>query len=132
SALGVVLWVLHASSFGQKHIRWLGLPIAFVPAFCVAWMIYRTGNPVSPYYAGLNLVLLAVSVVARWNFIESLLAVAGVTLMYLVAALAQSGELVEVKLLVNNLYFLILTGIIVVTGNYFFNRLRFREFCLSY
>ncbi len=132
SALGVVLWVLHTWSFGQKHIRWLGLPIAFVPAFCVAWMIYRTENPVSPYYAGLNLVLLAVSVVARWNFIESLLAVAGVTLMYLVAALAQSGELVEVKLLVNNVYFLILTGIIVVTGNYFFNRLRFREFCLAY
>ena len=91
SALGAVLWILHASSFGQKHVRWLGLPIAFVPAFCIAWMIYRTGDPVSPYYAGLNLVLLAVSVVARWNFIESLLAVAGVTLMYFLAAVAQSG-----------------------------------------
>lgn len=133
SALGIVLWILHASSFGQKHVRWLGLPIAFVPAFCVAWMIYRTGDPVSPYYAGLNLVLLAVSVVARWNFIESLLAVAGVTLMYFVAAAAQSGSLADDwPNFVNNLYFLSLTGIIVVTGNYFFNRLRFREFLLTY
>jgi signal transduction histidine kinase len=133
SALGAVLWILHSTSFGQKHIRWLGLPIAFVPAFCIAWMVYRTGDPVSPYYAGLNLVLLAVSVVVRWNFIESLLAVMGVTLMYFVAAVAQSGPLADDwPHFINNLYFLSLTGIIVVTGNYFFNRLRFREFCLAY
>jgi signal transduction histidine kinase len=133
SALGAVLWILHASSFGQKHVRWLGLPIAFVPAFCVAWMVYRTGDPVSPYYAGLNLILLAVSVIVRWNVIESLLAVAGVTLMYLVAAVAQSGPITKYwSGFVNNLYFLLLTGIIVVTGNFFFNRLRFREFCLAY
>ena len=132
SALGVVLWILHASSFGQRHVRWLGLPIAFVPAFCVAWMIYLKEGFDSPYYAGLNLVLLAVSVVVRWNFVESLLAVAGVTLMYLVAGAAQSSEAIVWRGIVNNLYFLILTGIIVVTGNFFFNRLRFREFCLAY
>ncbi|HTQ51453.1 MAG TPA: ATP-binding protein, partial [Candidatus Acidoferrales bacterium] len=32
----------------------------------------------------------------------------------------------------NNTYFLLLTGIIVVTGNHFFNQLRFREFALRY
>jgi len=132
SAMAAVLWILHTTSFGQKHIRWLGLPIPFVPAFCVAWMIYRSGDPASPYYAGLSLILLAVSVVVRWNFVESLLAVAGVTVMYLAAALAQSGDLATWSGIVNNLYFLVLTGIIVVTGNFFFNRLRFREFCLAY
>jgi len=34
--------------------------------------------------------------------------------------------------IVNNFYFLALTGVIVVTGNYYFNRLRFREFALRY
>ena len=32
----------------------------------------------------------------------------------------------------NNLYFLTLTGIVIVTGSYFHNRLRFREFALRY
>jgi two-component system, sensor histidine kinase PhcS len=132
SALAAVLWILHASSFGQKHVQWLGLPIPLVPAFCVAWMIYRTGDTASPYYAGLNLILLAVSVVGHWSFIESLLVVACITLMYFVAAAAQSGSLTNWPGLVNNLYFLILTGVIVVTGNSFYNRLRFREFCLTY
>ncbi len=130
SALGAVLWFLHTTSFGQKHVRWLGLPIAFAPAFCVAWMIHRTEGFDSPYYAGLNLILLAISVVVRWNFIESLLAVAGVTLMYIVAGVVQGGS--SGQGFINNLYFMVLTGIIVVTGNYFFNRLRFREFCLAY
>src|SRR5688572_11680741 len=104
SALGGVLCFLHTTSFGQKHIRWLGLWIPFVPAFCIAWMIYRTGEPASPYYAGLNLILLAVSVVVRWNFIESLLAVAGVTLMYFVAAVTQGALQADDKAgLVNNL-----------------------------
>src|SRR5829696_8184964 len=91
SALGAVLWILHASPFGQKHIRWLGLPIPFVPAFCIVWMIYRTENPISPYYAGLNLVLLAISVVGHWNLIESLIVTGGVTIMYFMAAAAQSS-----------------------------------------
>jgi signal transduction histidine kinase len=137
SALGAVLWILHASSFGQKHIRWLGLPIPFVPAFCIVWMIYRTGDPISPYYAGLNLVLLAISVVGHWNLIESLIVTGGVTIMYFLSAAAQSSFFANWSRdtqagIVNNLYFLILTGVIVVTGNTFYNRLRFREFCLAY
>src|ERR1043166_4918234 len=116
SALGVVLWILHASSFGEKHVRWLGLPIPFVPAFCVAWMVYRTGDPASPYYAGLNLVLLAISVVGHWTLIESLVVTAGITLLYFFAAVAQSGPITDWSGVVNSLYFLVLTGIIVVTG----------------
>ena len=75
SALAVVLWILHTTSVGQRHVRWLGLPIALVPAMAVAWMIYKTEGPDSPYYAGLNLVLLSVSAVVHWNIFESFLAV---------------------------------------------------------
>ena len=81
SALGAVLWFLHTTKFGHKHIRWCGLAIPFVPAFCIAWMIYRSGDTASPYYAGLNLILLAISVVGHWTFFESLIVVAGITLM---------------------------------------------------
>ena len=132
SALALVLWILHTSAFGKKHVRWLGLPIPFVPAFCIAWMIHLTGDMGSPYYAGLNLVLLAVSVVGHWTFFESLFAVAGVTLMYLVTGAVQTGPLRNWEGFINNLYFLILTGIIVVTGNAFYNRLRFSEFAAQY
>jgi len=129
SVLAGVLWFLYTTPFGQKHNQALGLPIPLLPAFFIAWMIYHTGVPTSPYYAGLNLILLAVSVVVRWDVLESLLAVGGVLLMYAAVCLLRPGS---GSVIFNNFYFLALTGIIVVTGNYFFNRLRFREFKASY
>jgi signal transduction histidine kinase len=67
--------------------------------------------------------------VVHWSLIESLLAVAGVLAMYVAAYLIATGARAQVF---NDIYFLALTGVIVVTGNYFFNRLRFREFSLRF
>jgi signal transduction histidine kinase len=131
SVLAAALWYLHRTPFGAKHYRFVGLPIALLPAAAIVWMIYQTQGPYSPYYAGLNLVMLAVSVVVRWNLLESITAVSAVLLMYLAATLPglspdQTGTFM------NNVYFLVLTGIIVIAGNYLFNRLRLQEFRLRF
>ena len=131
SALAGCIWYLHTTRVGQEHYKLLSLPIALLPAFFIAWMISETEGPVSPYYAGLNLILLAVSVVVHWSVRESLIAVGGVLLMYSSACLLK-GTKEQLPLIFNNFYFLVLTGIIVITGNHFFNRLRFREFALRY
>jgi len=131
SALVAIFWYLHTTPFGQRHYRYLGLAIPLLPAFFIALMIYDTNGPDSPYYAGLNLILLAASVVVHWNIRESLLSVAGVMVMYFAACYRQTAS-EHVSDLVNNYYFLVLTGIIVVTGNHIFNRLRYREFYLRY
>jgi signal transduction histidine kinase len=130
-ALAGGLWFLHTTQFGYRHYRLLGIPIALLPAFFIAWMIYATEGPISPYYAGLNLILLAVSVVVRWNVTESLMAVGGVQLMYLAACLLK-GTRQQLPIIFNNYYFLVLTGVIVVVGNYYFTRLHLREFTLRF
>jgi signal transduction histidine kinase len=143
SALVGLLWFLHTTAFGCKHYKLLGLPIALLPALFITWMIYvgrplesSYYGPVSPYYAALNLILLAVSVVVHWSVRESLAAIVSVLLMYSLVCLPNvlAGRLTgwEVAMIVNNYYFLVLTGITVVTGNYFFNRLRFSEFSLRF
>src|ERR1017187_9014053 len=67
SVLVGLLWFLHTTAFGRKHYKLLGLPIVLLPALFITWMIYvgkplasSYYGPVSPYYAGLNLILLAV------------------------------------------------------------------------
>ena len=82
AVLAGVLLYLHMVPFGQKRYKWFGLPIAYLPAVFICLMIYATEGPDSPYYAGLNLILLAVSVVVRWSVRESLVAVGGIMLMY--------------------------------------------------
>ncbi len=139
SILAVGLWYLHTTELGQRHYRRLGIFIALLPAFFLCWIIATAQGPLtgatSDYYAALNLILLAVSVVVRWDFWESMFCVAAIILMYLAACSLHWLEPTPKEFfnnLANNLYFLALTGIIVVVGNHFFYRLRFSEFALRY
>src|ERR1039457_7184929 len=132
SVLAVGIWFLLTTPQGQKHHRPIAISIALLPAFFICVMIYMTHQgPGSSYYAGLNLIVLAISVVVRWNVTETIIAVFGVLLMYLVTCLL-TGTREDVTIIFNNYYFLILTGIIVVVGNHFFTQLRLREFAASY
>jgi len=136
SGLAVILLGLHFKNWEPRHYRLLGLPvhrllalpIALLPAFFIAWMICIEEGVRSPYYAGLNLIVLAVSVVVRWDVWESVLAVLGVAAMYVIACLLHTPAATEAgdtsKVVFNNFYFIALTGIIVVAGNFYFNRLR--------
>lgn len=131
--IGAFLGVL-LTKLGQRHYRLLGVTLFMIPASFIAWMIYKSEGVVSPYYAGLNLVLLVLAFVLHWTFWESLAATGLVIAVYLAACLfcEKSNPANHVDLLVNNLYFLGLTGIIVVTGSYFHSRSRLREFALRF
>lgn len=131
SVLIGLFWLVVASPVGHRHHRKLGVLLAMFPATFIAWMIYATNGADSPYYAGLNLVLLVVGFVLHWTFTESLSAVSLTMLCYLSACIFSSTP-IKPGPFANNLYFLGLTGIIVVTGSYFHSRLRFREFALRF
>ena len=130
SLLIAVFWAIVVTPFGRKHPRKLGVLLALLPAFFISWMICVKQGSDSPYYAGLNLVLLLVGFVLHWTFTESLVAVSLVILMYVGACLLH-GSLFRVSF-INNLYFLALTGVIVVTGSYVQSKARFREFALRH
>jgi len=68
-------------------------------------------------YAGLNLILLAVSVVVRWSVRESIIASLSVIVMYCLACYSKT-PFHKAGIIFNNFYFLTLAAIIVVTGNY--------------
>jgi signal transduction histidine kinase len=133
SVLIGLFWLIVASPVGQRHYRTLGVTLAMFPAASIAWMIFVKDGAESPYYAGLNLVLLVVGFVLHWTFWESFAAVSLTAFLYLVACIFSSypirghgGEFF------NNIYFLFTTGLIVVIGSYVHNRLRFREFALRH
>ncbi|MGC8989745.1 MAG: ATP-binding protein, partial [Verrucomicrobiia bacterium] len=134
-ALVSVVWFLHKTDFGRKHYRFIQLFIVYIPCFFMTMMIWDSQRPDSPYYAGLNLVLLAISAVGHWPLLETVLSVAGVILMYLLFALARvlfTGVTEPGVTFGSNVYFLVVTGIIVTAGNIMYNRLAFREFTLRF
>ncbi len=128
SLLALILWGLLNTRLGQAHFRTMGMLCFILPSLFISLMIYFADGVASSYYAGLNLVLIGMTWAAQVEFTESIIASLLTVLMYVAACYAHGP--VNFSLLFTNLYFVVLTGIIVVTGSYYVNRLRFREFAL--
>ncbi|MDQ8203580.1 ATP-binding protein [Pelagicoccus sp. SDUM812003] len=130
SAIALAGWWFLKTPLGKHVYRPFGLFIFLLPSFFISLMVYFTEGAESPYYAGLNLVFVGLSWVVQMYTLDTLVAVAITLLMY-GAAVYSNGNASE-SILFNNLYFLGLTGIIVVSGTYILNRMKFREFVLRH
>ena len=129
SFLGLLGWGLYHTPLGKRHPQALGLVLAMLPAFFISWMIYDVVDPDSPYYAGLSLVLMSMALVLRWEVRLGAIASILVLGMYLAAAFGH-GAVKNFGTLFNNLYFLLLTGVIVLFGGRVHHGLRLREYKL--
>ena len=128
--LAGVFWLL-GTPWGRQYFRALGLIEVALPLFFISGMIFITDGPNSPYYAGLNLVVMGAGMVLRWSLQESIAVLLLAMTMYFAACFAH-GPAGPQNLLFNNIYFLVVTGVFVITGNYFYNHIRFREFALRF
>ncbi len=127
-SLCAVFWVL--GLLEREKPRMLaaqGIPLSPIIAIC--WMIYMTGGGNSEYYAGLNLVLVGLSLLLRWSFWNSLAMIVVCFACY-ITSIKMSPEPALPRDLYNNFFFLIVTSSFVLAGSYFYERLRFREFAL--
>jgi signal transduction histidine kinase len=132
SCLALGIWGLLRTPFSQKLHQFLSLMIALIPAFFICWMIAATEGTRSPYYAGLNLVLVCVALIMRWTVGLSAVASLSTLAMYLAACIAHGPLEGDQGHLVTNLYFLVLTSGVVIAGGNLHRSLRIREFMLRY
>lgn len=102
---------------------------SLLPMVSICLMIALTGGGESVYYAGLNLILVGLSLVLRWTFFNSLVIIAVCFATYTVSVLL-APQRPDFSLLFNNYYFLFVTSVFVLAGCYFYEKLRFREFAL--
>ena len=106
-----------------------------VPTVAIAAMIGLTEGFESPYYAGLNLVSLCAAVVLQVTVKQSIGVIVAILVCYLTASGASAALDADVpswSAIINNLYFLVLTGVVVLTGSVIVSRMRLREFALRY
>ncbi|MBX5484467.1 MAG: PP2C family protein-serine/threonine phosphatase [Myxococcaceae bacterium] len=102
-----------------------------VVSFMIALMTTDLGGFNSTYYAGLNLVLIAVNLLLPWKPIHSAINSLITILMYVGLNLVIHQEQpTHGQILINNLYFLTSTGIISTSINYVKQKLIVQEFHL--
>ena len=128
--IGVFLAIL-LTPWGKKYYRFYGITLLMLPASSVSYMIFRTEGASSPYYAGLNLTMMVLGLILRWTLQESLIAMFLVLAGYILAC-SLHGPIEARGIFINNIYFLLSTGVIVVTGNHFYSRARYHEFAARY
>ncbi|MCX6873879.1 MAG: ATP-binding protein [Verrucomicrobia bacterium] len=114
---------------GPRICYFASVSAALLPMIGICAMIARTGGGNSVYYAGLNLILVGMSLVLRWTFVNSLVVIAACFLAYATSVILAPRPL-DRTVLFNNSYFLGVTAVFVLVGCYFYEKLRFREFCL--
>ena len=128
---GLVLAALARPNWPERAYTVLCAGWYLSPSIFICLMIASTTGLNSTYYAGLNLVILAASSVIQATLLESIAAVSIILTMYVVAC-AVAAAPYNSKMAFNNGFFLFCTSAIVITGNYYYNRLRFREFALRH
>jgi sigma-B regulation protein RsbU (phosphoserine phosphatase) len=106
-----------------------GYLFSFVVGSMIALMTTDLGGFNSTYYAGLNLVVIAVNLMLPWRAVNSAVnSLLVVSLYVLLNLVFRSGVAVDTSVLVNNFYFLIATAIISVSINWVKEKLIRQEF----
>ena len=126
-----LVWIWFKSPWGNAHHRIFGATWYAIPLTMILWMIYVANDPDSPYYAGLNIILVAVGLLSPWTYRQNLISASLVVVMYvLVSVLMPTAQ--PLHHLINNTTFLLLTAVIVVAGTGASARRRRREFELRW
>ena len=126
--LGLIFWFLGKSS-SWRTAKVLAQGVALLPLVSICAMIAVTDGGNSAYYAGLNLVLVGLSLLLRWTLWNSLGMIASCFVCY-AASVWLSAVSPDPRVLFGNCYFLFVTSVFVLAGAYFYENLRFSEFKL--
>lgn len=121
-----------AYPWGQRHLRVLGSAWALSCAVAISWMIYISEGANSPYYAGLNLVIIIACLLMPYTLREATVVCSLVIALYFVACMLHRANAVDTRILFNNLYFLVLTSIIAITSCHYYNLRRIEDFRLRH
>ena len=123
---------VYASKLGKPFFR----EITFFWLLCaqgmICYMILVTEGGASPYYAGLNIAVLAVGIFLPTSVKETAFICAATLLMYLMTVLLYGINESNWQQVYNNFYFLVLVSIVTLFASYFGNQRRFEAFRLNY
>lgn len=131
------------STKSQRFVRLIDSAPLVLAALAICYMIYLADGAMSPYYAGINIVMAAAILLIPYTLREAVLVCGFVIGAYVLACVAHGysppaisasapSDLSTQQMLINNCYFLALTAVIALTSCHFASVRRFAEFRLRH
>ncbi len=132
--LRLLLVIIHASVLvltftviGKKHPTALGVIAYTAAGWILSFMVVLSGGHESPYYAGLNLVILGFSLLMPWTLRDALLTFSLIYGSYF-GLILMHERVQNVPVFINNNFFVIATGAIAIVSSMVWQSFRERQF----
>ena len=129
----ILVFAASLTSWGRKNYRLFTVLLPFIPACFISLMVYLSGDPGTPYYAGLTLCIVAVGFVFHWTYREALITTVLIGGMFFLASIPLAMKGMDQRLaaqFTNNCIFVLAKGIVIVSGCYVHFRFRVNEYIL--
>lgn len=127
ATINLIVLILCFREDAKKYAYPLGALSILPMSFIISTMTRFTGGYISTYYAGLNLMLLAFSLLMPWSLRKTIGVYLAIYLSYVVP-IALVDDISNWPLFLNNNFFLVMTLIIAATATFFSHKLRHQEF----
>lgn len=126
-----LIFLSHYTEFGKKHIKWLGIImiITLNASFCI--MMYLSTGVLSRYHSALSVMIISSGILLPWTVEETILVSVVTLFMYFSSCILHGifyTSTMAWDTLMNNSYFILLSGIIAATSSYFNTRARINDF----
>jgi putative nucleotidyltransferase with HDIG domain len=129
TVVGVCLSVfgLMHTKIGKSYPKVIGTLLYIVGCLSIVLMVHRVGGYESPYYAGVNLVLIVFLAILPMDLPRTLIICSIVYAAYIIPIVAFQ-TIDNRAIFLNNNFFFLSTIILVVISSHFATNLRFKEF----
>lgn len=126
-ALSMIIFSLARTKLGKRHPRELGMLEYIICCLSISLMVHMTGDTSSPFYAGINLVLIVFLAMMPLDLKRTAIISAIVYTSYLAPMIA-FRRITDFPIFMNNNFFLLATIVLVNLSAHLAAQLRFREF----
>jgi len=114
----VLIYALHFTSVGKKNIKTLSFIWIALIQILMCYMIFLSEGYDSPYFAGVNLIIMAANILLRTALKESFLFCVLSVGLYLLACENNQASTAEFETIYSNIYFIVVTSILSIASVY--------------
>lgn len=125
--ISVLVILLTGTSLGKRYPRELGVFEYLLSCGAIVVMVHIAGGYASPYYAGINLVLIAFLFILPLDVVRTIIVCVIIYLAYLIPILVRQ-PIQNFPIFMNNNFFLVFTMVLVSMSSYLATRMRFHEY----
>lgn len=129
--ISAVVLALSYTRPGIRYSRLLGMVEYLACTLSIVLMVHITEGYLSPYYAGINLVLIVFLAILPLDPRRAGI-ICAITYASYIIPIVVVGNITDAAVFLNNNFFFLSTIVLVVLSSHFATRLRFREFAGRY